>query len=262
MRAFVTGGRGYIGSRLVERLRGDGWMVELMDYDVRDTVVWGETPDVIYHLAAVTRNQPSILAPGKTMEVNIVGTANILAAASIRDVPVVYASSNVVYSEIRTPYQISKKAADEYAHFRMEKGQRIAILRFGDVYGKGMKSGLFHVWRQQFEASGCVELWGGEQTRDYVHVSDVVEALVLANGHSGPPMDICTGMQTTFREVARLLGVPAKANMTNKGREVALRLVQAPKVAKEAIGFTAKVDIRDGIEEIREEWGLEPCSGS
>lgn len=259
MRALVTGWRGYVGGHLAGRLRKDGWEVDLFEGDVSMSPIfrYGK-PDVIFHLAAITRNAPSLADPTRCMKTNVMGSVRVFEEASWYDIRVVYASSNVVLSSIFTPYRISKKAVEDYAVFLNEKKEHdIYILRFGDVYGPGMRSGLFFTWWQQWKQYGTVELWGGHQTRDYVHVSDVVDALMLAakaEGRAPWPMDICTGRQTSFTTIARMLGVPTRLMESYQG--VAERLMQHVGSARDMMGFEAKVMIEEGIEVIRKEWEL------
>lgn len=222
-RMLVTGGSGFIGRRLLGALLDEGADVtvadqhpcqeprvrtvvgDLTDPTVRDEAV-AEGTSVIVHLAAVTSVLRSVDDPARTHQVNVEATAGLLELARRRGVGrFVLASTNAVTGDVGsdvidedvpprplTPYG-STKAAGEMLLSGYSAAYGIAgtALRFGNVYGPGMAhkdSFVPRLMRAAAEGRG-VQIYGdGEQLRDYVHVDDVVQAILLAlrTGHTGP----------------------------------------------------------------------------
>lgn len=220
---LVTGGSGFIGSRLVRALLDEGADVtvadqrpgpeprvravpgDLTDPAVRDAAV-AEGTSTIVHLAAVTSVLRSMDDPVRTHEVNVEATAGLLELARRRGVErFVLASTNAVTGDVGsrpidegvpprplTPYGATKAAAEMLlSGYSASYGIAGAALRFANVYGPGMAHKDSFVPRlMRAAASGQgVQVYGdGTQLRDYVHVDDVVQAilLVLRTGHTGP----------------------------------------------------------------------------
>ena len=133
MRALVTGGAGFIGTNLVKRLLNDGYEVIVFDnystgyrenqidgcrygdVDVRDDFKnWDEKVDVIFHLAALARIQPSIKNPVRCLENNFNGTLNVLEYANRNNIQVIYAGSSSKHHNLYgSPYAWSKYSGEE-----------------------------------------------------------------------------------------------------------------------------------------------------
>jgi UDP-glucose 4-epimerase len=222
-RVLVTGGSGFIGRRVVAALLDEKAEVvvadlhphpdpavrtvigDLRDPEVRDHAV---TPglDGIVHLAAVTSVLRSIEDPVGTYQLNVDATAGLLELARTRDVPrFTLASTNAVTGDVGdapiserlplrplTPYGATKAATEMLlSSYSGVYGMRCAALRFANVYGPGMRHKDSFVPRLMRAAAGGtgVQVYGdGTQLRDYVHVDDVVRALLIAwrAGHTGP----------------------------------------------------------------------------
>lgn len=162
-------------------------------------------PEVVVHLAAQTNVELSITQPSRDASVNIMGTLAVLdAVAESRCRKVIFASSSTVYGDparqpvlesdpIRpiSPYGASKAAAEQYIRIiARERRLQYTILRLGNVFGPRDSLGSGHVVTAFVDAllSGrtpTVE-WDGEQTKDYVYVGDVADAVVAAleRGHN------------------------------------------------------------------------------
>jgi UDP-glucose 4-epimerase len=220
---LVTGGSGFIGGRLLGALLDEGADVtvadlrpcpeprvrtvqgDLTDPAVRDAAVT-EGTEVIVHLAAVTSVLKSAEDPVRTHEVNVEATAGLLELARRRGVErFVLASTNAVTGDVGsraidedvpprplTPYGATKAAGEMLlSGYSASYGIAGAALRFANVYGPGMTrkdSFVPRLMRAAAQRRG-VQIYGdGEQLRDYVHVDDIVQAIVLAirTGHTGP----------------------------------------------------------------------------
>lgn len=201
----MTGCRGYIGQRLCAELKKQGW--ELNPYCEPTMTV---DVDVIFHLAALTRNDRSIQSPIETMNSNVMLSTEVFELARESKVPVVYTSSAVIYSPIRTPYQISKKAVDELAQWYNEDGNGgdIRIVRLADVIGPGMTSGPIAAWREQYKRDGVIDVWEGVQRRRYVYIDDAVRALINAVNDRKGTYNVGSIVPFDITCLARLLKVP------------------------------------------------------
>jgi len=225
MRALVTGGAGFIGSNLVDRLLADGHEVlvvddlssgrhrnpaaELHEIDVRDPALqdlaarW--RPEVICHLAAQISVRKSVADPVHDVRVNVEGTINVLEAARRSGArKVVYASSVAVYGrpkelpvpgdatpDPRSPYAASKLGGELYlATYRALYGLEYTTLVLSNVYGPRQspegEAGVVAIFTDALLNGKPTVVYGdGTQTRDYVFVADVVDAFARACGPDG-----------------------------------------------------------------------------
>ncbi|SDR32696.1 NAD-dependent epimerase/dehydratase family protein [Thermostaphylospora chromogena] len=222
-RVLVTGGAGFIGRRLVTALREQGAEVVVVDQkphpdpsvhsvvgDLRDPALRAEAVtsglDAIVHLAAVTSVLRSVEDPAGTYEMNVAVTSGLLELAREREVPrFLFASTNAVTGDVGdarinermplrplTPYGATKAAAEMLlSPYASVYGMQACALRFANVYGPGMghkDSFVPRLMRAAALGTG-VQIYGdGTQLRDYVHVDDVVQAVLVAwrSGHNGP----------------------------------------------------------------------------
>lgn len=216
---LVTGGAGFIGKHLVEKLavkndvmviddfsEGEAEIVHeeasLREIDIRDEAKLTETvrefnPEIVFHLAAYNDAMGSIENPIHTIETNIAGTVNLLEACKDIDVQkFVYASSGgLSYGEPENiptheseniqpvyPYGVSKACG---SLFIADYGRRYdidyAVMRLGSVYGSGANGGVIKNFFERIREGERPIIYGdGTQTRDFIHVSDVVQGLVKA----------------------------------------------------------------------------------
>ena len=257
MHALVTGGAGFIGSHLVDRLIADGHRVAVLDdlssgcrdrvpdgvaLYVADVVNAGTVtdvvttyqPDVIYHLAAQISVRCSVADPAADATTNIVGTLNVLHAATAAGARLVLASTGgAMYGDgvalptpetcppaTLAPYGISKYCAEQYLMLvnRLHATRHVA-LRLGNVYGPRQdphgEAGVVAIFCAQVARGQAPTIYGdGKQTRDYVYVADVVEAFLAATGYPGDEAVFNVGTGTATSVVDLLDGINAAAGTT------------------------------------------------
>lgn len=295
-RVLVTGGAGFIGSHLAAALDGAEELRVLDDLsnglrervpdgatfiegDVRDPDAVARATaevDVIFHQAAVVSVERSTEAPIETHEVNVGGTLTLLEAARQEDARVVCASSAAVYgpptnlpiSEAApkrpgSPYGIQKLAIDHYCRrYHDLYGLETVALRYFNVYGPGgiggEYSGVIDVFSRQARSGDAITVNGdGSQTRDFVHVSDVVDANLRAattRDAVGEAMNVATGDRVTIMDLAELIrshagaSVPIRQTDPREG-EITHSVGDVSK-ARRLLGYEPTVALEEGIERL------------
>jgi UDP-glucose 4-epimerase len=250
----------------------------LVEADVRDAgavreVVADASPEVVFHLAAQIDVRKSAADPAFDARINVEGTINVLEAARAAGVRRVVNTSTggAVYGEGQiipapethpvapeAPYGQSKFAAEGYcALFERLHGLSTISLRYGNVYGPRQdplgEAGVVAIFCGRLLAGERPIVFGdGLQTRDYVHVDDVVTANLAAAGSDVPgSFNIGTGVETTVLQLvealAPLAGAPFEpeheAERPGEVRRIALDSTRA----REALGWEPVVGIEDGL---------------
>jgi UDP-glucose 4-epimerase len=278
MKYLVTGGRGFIGSHMVDLLvEQNGAEVVVIDNglsgenhndkaqyinaDIRrfdDIAEYFKGVDVVFHFAAIARTPWCVEDPILCYETNVLGPVNVMEAARKNGVKrVVLSSSNIVYAG-ETPYKHSKLGMEAIASVYATPLYNLSTvcLRYSNVYGKrqredGVAPNVFAAFRKAFRENGEVTVTGdGEQSRDFTHVSDIVRANFLASQVSyNGNIDLCTGKNVTMNYVVKeLFKAPVRYIEERKGD--IKHIIQSPANAKEILGWEAKVALEDGIKDV------------
>jgi UDP-glucose 4-epimerase len=292
---LVTGGAGFVGATLVRRLVASGYRVRVLDNlstgdaahldgvdaelvrgDIRDADAVEDALkglDAVIHLAAAGSVIGSIADPMSNFEVNVLGTFQVLDAARRAGVErTVQASTGGALIGDATPpvneqslpkplspYGASKLAGEGYAHaFAKTYGLRTVAVRFGNVYGPwcARKRGVINVYFESLHDGVPLIIYGdGTASRDYVHVSDIAQALQLAlekNVPGGTVVHAASGVETTVTELADLCrraagkpGHPIEYRPRRAG-EVG-RNFASYDLAHELLGYAPTVRREDGI---------------
>lgn len=259
-----------------------GHDVELFVGDIRDQatcLACCTGIDVIIHLAANTGVAPSIADPKQDLEINVLGTFNLLEAARQQGVKhFIFASSGAVIGETEppikedkppkpvSPYGASKLAGEGYcsAYYRAF-GLKTAALRFGNVYGprsKHKSSVVARFFRLALTGQP-LEIYGdGQQTRDFIYIKDLIRAIMLAAASEvgGEVFHIATHKETTVNEIADKV---KKLVEDRTGRRVVIQHTR-PRVgdvrrnyadiskSKVLLGFEPQYDLQLGLAETLE----------
>jgi UDP-glucose 4-epimerase len=245
--------------------------------------------DAIMHLAAVVSPRVSMLRPELTARVNVKGTLNLLQAAVASGVHrFVYASSAAVYGNSErvpvpenaplqpmSPYGASKLAAEKYCDvYCRTHGLETVSLRYFNVYGarqgSNPYSGVIAIFASKLRKGQRPIIYGdGNQTRDFIHVSDVIQANLLAleaKTRAGEVVNIGTGQQTTVRELFDLMAQlinPSTRPVLGPSRPGDIyRSCADISKAKNLLGFQPKISIRSGLSLLLEEPGYSTSSPS
>ena len=203
MKILVTGGAGFIGTNLIKRLLSEGHEVHSIDnYDsgLKENEVGGcnyhtgdiqvvslmdKDFDIIYHLAALSRIQPSFDNPLLTYDTNVTGTQMVCEFARTIGAKVIYAgSSSRWHNPYQSPYACYKHLGEEILKmYRKVYDLNCEIARFYNVYGPnevvdGDWAAVIGIWRRQVRDGEKITIVGdGEQRRDFTHVVDIVDGL-------------------------------------------------------------------------------------
>jgi UDP-glucose 4-epimerase len=223
---LVTGGAGFIGCVLVQRLLHGGHDVVVLDSLKRSTakvaegleragarVIQGDIRDYdalvaaargcngVFHLAAQSNVMGAVEDPNYSITTNVLGTFNVLRASAEAGVErVVFTSSREVYGEATTlpvredhpllaknPYGASKVAGEAYCRtFENTHKLPVRIVRFANVYGPGDSGRVIPLWLAAAQQGRDIQVYGGEQVIDFLWVGTAVDALLYADAHELP----------------------------------------------------------------------------
>ena len=240
MRALVTGGAGFVGTNLIKRLLKDGHFVvsfdnystgfkeneikeydsgfvEYVDIDITESFSdWVEEFDVIFHLAALARIQPSIKNPVPPLETNVMGTLNVLEYARKTNTQVIYSGSSTKHHGVfKSPYAWSKFGGEELCRLYSKiYDLNTTVCRFYNVYGKhhirtGDYATVVGIFEDQFLNNKPITITAdGEQRRDFTHVDDIVEALIKCVGKDfrAEEFELGRGKNYSINEIADMFG--------------------------------------------------------
>lgn len=305
MKVFITGSAGFIGSHLYEKLKREGHEVKGMDdfshpcknyviaevykRDVRkkkDIWPYVKWADVVYHLAAQIHVDKSIKDPKETVNVNVLGTLNVLEACRKYKKKLVFASSSEVYGtgqteymaethalDAQSPYAASKVAGDRLCKSYIDTyGCDICILRNFNTFGPFQNDGnegksygaVIGIFTRAALRSEPIQVFGsGSQERDYIYITDALKGYEIASTYTGV-LNIGTGRTVSINELAEkiktLCGSKSEiVHVMDRPGEV-MRLCADISKAK-TLGFIPSTnfdtDLRTYIEWYRKAYGYE-----
>lgn len=294
---LVTGGAGFIGSHLTDRLIREGCKVVVIDNlstgekenlnrgarfykaDVLSSEIFKifakEKPEAVFHFAAHIEARMSVEDPVSDAKANILGTLNVLDACRKSGVKkIIFASSGgEIYGDAKeiptpetyapdpiSPYGVAKLAVEGYlnSYFKIFKIPFIS-LRLGNVYGprqnpKGEAGVIAIFTNKMLKKEESLFIHGdGKQTKDYIFISDVIDASVLSfeKGLEGV-LNIGTGKETSvmdiFSKIKKLTNSEIKAKHTAFPKIGFKRGCLSVKKAKKTLGWRPKINLEKGLE--------------
>ena len=234
MRVLVTGGAGFVGTNLCKRLVKRGYQVTSIDNystglesnhipgveylynDLRELKEFPEV-DIVFHMAAIARIQPSFKNPVEYFTTNANATLNLVDWCVNNEVPIIYAGSSSKHSgRFKNPYTFSKDIGEDIIElYRQHFGLPASITRFYNVYGphqltEGGYTTLIGRWLNNIEKGIQCEIYGdGEQRRDFTHVDDIVDALIriMDKEYYDYDFELGRGKNISVNEVAEMMGI-------------------------------------------------------
>jgi len=275
LKVLVTGPKGFIGSKVIPFLKGNGYSVKEYNGDVRKPIKFSGDIDVILHLAALTSISDSIEDPMSTVEVNVLGTLNVLEFARKKSSKVVFLSTAGVYGQKSTPvsendklnpkhpYGESKVLSENLCEFYSQVyGIKSVVLRLFNIYGPGQKSPML-IPDILNNINGKIVFSSPNYSRDFVHLDDLLNAIDSAiNFSSGDyeVFNIATGKTVSIGDVVilveRILNKRLDVEYTNfRAGEINVSIADVSK-AKNLLGWEPKVNFVDGLTGLLKDQGL------
>jgi UDP-glucose 4-epimerase len=253
MKSIVTGGAGFIGSHIVDKLIELGHEVVVIDdqsataheqfYFNDKATYYGisinnpnvatlfQDVDYVFHLAAESRIQTALENPELAIQTNVLGTCKILQYALEYGIKrVMYSSTSSAYGlngimplvetmkkDCLNPYSITKIAGEDFCKmYNNLYGLETVTFRYFNVYGerqpvKGQYAPVIGLFKRQFAENKPMTVVGdGQQTRDYVHVSDIVSAnisaMIASKEACGEIFNIGTGVNYSVLNLVKMIG--------------------------------------------------------
>ena len=277
MHILVTGGAGFIGTNLIKQLLSKGHQITSIDnystgkkeneqegvnyinYDISN---WKEkwlTYDVVFHMAAIARIQPSFKYPEKYIDTNFNGTYKIVQFCVKNNIPLIYAGTSSHHSgKFKNPYTFSKDLGEEIIklyqdHFNL----KASIARFYNVYGpnqltKGGYTTLIGRWINNINNGVQCEIYGdGNKRRDFTHVSDIAKGLtkIMNKKSYGYIFELGRGKNHSINEVAEMFNIKPIYKPEKPGE--AQETLAEYSLANVALGWKPKINLKDYVKKYR-----------
>jgi nucleoside-diphosphate-sugar epimerase len=299
---LVTGGAGFIGSHLTERLVALGHRVRVLDNLTQGRREWvpaaaefieGDITDLalcrrasegvagVFHLAAMSKVAPSIDRFEFCTEQNIIGTQNVLLAARDAGVrKVVYSGSSTYYGNgaapqaetalpnCLNPYAVSKYVGEQFCEiFTRLYRLPTVTLRYFNVYGArqpavGAYALVLGIFLDQWRRGEPLTVHGdGAQRRDFVHVSDVVEANLAAyrGEAAGVALNVGSGKNISIQEIAHSIS-SRQVRLPRRAGDAEVTLADIGKIRK-LLRWEPRVSFTEGLRGLMEEAGEHHSTG-
>ena len=276
MKILVTGGAGFVGTNLIKRLLKDGHQVQSLDNystglksnevegcrywagDIQNISTMDKDFDVVFHLAAIARIQPSFDRPEEYINTNFNGTYEVVKFCIKNNIPLIYAGSSSKHSgRFKNPYTFSKDMGEDIIKLYEEHfGLKASIARFYNVYGphqllEGGYTTLIGRWINNIQNGvQCVIYGNGEQRRDFTHIDDIVDALILIMEKEsyGYEFELGRGKNYSVNEVAKMFGIEPSYESAKKGE--AKDTLNKSTLAKDILGWNPTKNLEDYIKNL------------
>jgi UDP-glucose 4-epimerase len=276
MNILVTGGVGFIGANLIKKLLNQNHNVVSIDnystglksnefprcryinFDIRNISnysAYGDF-DIVFHLAAIARIQPSFDNPEEYFTTNANATMKLVKYCSNNNIPLIYAGSSSHHSgKFKNPYTFSKDIGEEIIKlFQLHYNLKATITRFYNVYGpyqllEGDYTTLIGRWVNNIKNGEQCYIYGdGEQRRDFTHVDDIIDALILIMEKEAYDyeFELGKGKNYSVNEVAQMFNITPIYKESKQG-EARITLNQ-DNTAKEILNWNPQIDLLNYIQ--------------
>ena len=280
MQILVTGGAGFVGTNLIKQLLEKGHSVISIDnystgkkenHITGCTYIEGDisqhtnikkynkSVDIVFHMAAIARIQPSFERPEDYINTNFNGTFNIVKYCTKNNIPLIYAGSSSHHSgKFKNPYTFSKDMGEEIIqlyqkHFKL----KASIVRFYNVYGpyqlvKGGYTTLIGRWINSIKNGLPCEIYGdGSKRRDFTHVKDIIKGLtaIVDQNAYGYTFEFGKGKNHSVLDVAKMFNIDPifKENKPGEAQETLADYT----LAKEVLGWTPEINLQYYINNLK-----------
>jgi UDP-glucose 4-epimerase len=276
MKVLVTGGAGFVGTNLIKRLLKDGHDVQSLDNystglksnevdgcrywegDIQNIWSMDNDFDIVYHMAAIARIQPSFERPEDYIDTNFNGTYEVVKHCLKNNIPLVYAGSSSKHSgRFKNPYTFSKDLGEDIIQlYQKHFGLKASITRFYNVYGpnqltEGGYTTLIGRWIHNIQnGKDCIIYGDGSKRRDFTHIDDIVDALIRIPQRDawGYEFELGRGKNHSVNEVAEMFGITPKYEDDKPGE--AQTTLSDSITAKEILDWEAKINLENYIKYI------------
>jgi UDP-glucose 4-epimerase len=279
MNILITGGAGFIGTNLIKRLLNDRHKIQSLDNystglksneidgcrywvgDIQNISTMDKDFDIVFHMAAIARIQPSFDQPEDYIQINFNGTYEVVKFCTKYNIPLIYAGSSSKHSgRFKNPYTFSKDLGEDIITlYQKHFGLKATITRFYNVYGpyqllEGGYTTLIGRWFNNIKKKDQCYIYGdGKQRRDFTHVSDIVNALILIMEKQayGYEFELGRGKNYSVNEVAEMLNIKPIYQPAKKGE--ANITLNTSTLAQEILGWNPTYNLEDYIKEFKNE---------
>jgi UDP-glucose 4-epimerase len=273
MKVLVTGGAGFVGTNIIKRLLKEGHEVQSLDNystglksnevdgcrywtgDIQNISTMDKDFDVVFHMAAIARIEPSFKRPDDYIETNFNGTYEVVKFCVKNNISLIYAGSSSKHSgRFKNPYTFSKDLGEDIITlYQTYFALHASTARFYNVYGpnqllEGGYTTIIGRWINNIQNGIQCEIYGdGEQRRDFTHVDDIVDALILIMDKRayGYEFELGRGKNHSVNEVAEMFGITPVYKDGKIGE--ARHTLNEDKTAEKILGWVPTRDLQDYI---------------
>tara|TARA_R110000764_G_scaffold52289_2_gene114051 strand:- start:196 stop:1056 length:861 start_codon:yes stop_codon:yes gene_type:complete len=286
MNILVTGGAGFVGTNLIKQLLKEGHKVISIDnystgkkenhikgvnYYLDENIcniledpprqLMGFKPDIVFHMAAIARIQPSFKKPEEYINTNFKGTYEVVKYCLKHNIPLIYAGSSSHHSgKLKNPYTFSKDMGEEIIQlYQKHFGLKSSIARFYNVYGphqltEGGYTTLIGNWINNINKDLPCEIYGdGSKRRDFTHINDIVDGLnrIMKQQAYGYIFELGREKNYSVLEVAEMFNIKPIHKEDKPGE--ALETLSDSSLAKNILAWEPKVNLNAYIKNLKNE---------